>query len=190
MKNHARGPILLMRVESYVGRMLEGILRKGATPTPVMVHMQEVKELLRLAGADDEIQAAGLLHDICNLTTVTESDIEYLFGKRVASTVSEVTDPPEFSDLPTQEKKVLQAKVMRTASSGGQMVRLADMTSNLRELERNPPVGWSPEKIQDYIYGDLRVANVCKESSPLLTKYFFEAFQAAQKKYCSSPTRA
>lgn len=197
MRNHARGPILLMRVDSYVARLLEGRVRKGPVPRPLIEHMREVRELLKLADADDETQAAGLLHDvpeltrdIPELTPVTIERISHLFGERVGGFVGGVTDPPEFKFLPTEEKKCLQADRMRTACTEIKMIRQGDIISNLRELENNPPVGWDTKKIHHYIHGDLLVAHACSEASRVLDQIFQEVYERVCEKYLVSQTRA
>lgn len=183
LRNHARGPILIMRADAYAARHLGGMLRKGAKPKPVMDHAREVAQLLALAHADSEVQAAGLLHDVRELAGISDSEIVHCFGERVGTIVSEVTNPAAFKLLSTHEKKRCQANLMQTASHGAQMVRMGDMTSNLRELVDNPPVGWDREKIYEYIYGDLRIAIACKEASTYLNEVFMSAYQTALNKY-------
>jgi predicted esterase YcpF (UPF0227 family) len=69
----------------------EGQLRKG-TNIPYIVHPLRVMERLLRAGYSEEVACAGVLHDVIEDGDVLLSDIEYIFGKRVAELVDAATE--------------------------------------------------------------------------------------------------
>lgn len=75
----------------------EGQYRKGSR-LPYITHLMNVMKILIEQGCDEEIVAAGILHDTLEDTSVVYEDIEKLFGSRVAELVqgaSEVREPAD-----------------------------------------------------------------------------------------------
>jgi (p)ppGpp synthase/HD superfamily hydrolase len=60
---------------------------------PYVSHLAGVSLLLAKHGFDDEVVAAGALHDAIEDAGVTAADIATLFGPRVSSLVVAVTEP-------------------------------------------------------------------------------------------------
>ena len=69
-----------------------------------------------------------------------------MFGPRVASIVSEVTDD---KSLPKAERKRRQVTNAPTKSYEAKLVKLADKICNLRDLRDCPP-DWTTERIDAY----------------------------------------
>lgn len=92
------------------------------------------------------IQAA-LLHDTVEDTNTTFAEIEENFGLKIRKIVEEVTDDKK---LPKQERKRLQIVHARTSSFEAKLVKLADKLYNLRDLERQTPIGWTSQRVQEY----------------------------------------
>ena len=65
--------------------------RKG-TRFPYMIHPIRVAWILERHGHDDELVAAGLLHDTLEDTDVTRRQIAERFGERVASLVEAASE--------------------------------------------------------------------------------------------------
>ena len=121
--------------------------RKGHRGAPYVNHPLAVAECLATAGIEDsDILAAALLHDTVEDTDTSLSEIEYLFGQRVASIVAEVTDD---KSLPKAERKLRQIASAPTKSHEAKLVKLADKICNLRDLRDCPP-DWSEERINAY----------------------------------------
>jgi guanosine-3',5'-bis(diphosphate) 3'-pyrophosphohydrolase len=148
-----------------------------------MRHALEVAELVREAdGSVNEI-AAAILHDVVEDTDATLEAIRIVFGEEIAFIVAGLTDAPEMESLPTLERKNKQAQKLLTMPDSVKRPKLADQTSNLRDVYQKPPAHWSREKCLDYIRGAWIVAQACKGASPLLDRYFQEAYGLAMQKY-------
>jgi guanosine-3',5'-bis(diphosphate) 3'-pyrophosphohydrolase len=61
--------------------------------------------------------------------------------------VAEVTDD---KSLAKQERKRLQIVNAPTKSTRAKLVKLADKLYNLRDLERETPVGWTDARVREY----------------------------------------
>ena len=121
--------------------------RKGHRGAPYINHPLAVAECLATAGIEDpDILAAALLHDTVEDTDTSLSEIEELFGPRVASIVAEVTDD---KSLPKAERKLRQIASAPTKSHEAKLVKLADKICNLRDLRDCPP-DWSEDRINAY----------------------------------------
>lgn len=85
---------LVFKAIKLVADAHEGQYRKG-TRLPYMVHLVNVMKTLIDLGCDDEIVAAGVLHDVIEDTSLQIEDIETLFGKRVAFLVKGASEVRE-----------------------------------------------------------------------------------------------
>lgn len=74
-----------------------GQYRKG-TRLPYIIHLVNVMKTLAELGCDDEIVAAGVLHDVIEDTAIKMENIESLFGQRVAFLVRGSTEVREQGD--------------------------------------------------------------------------------------------
>jgi (p)ppGpp synthase/HD superfamily hydrolase len=99
---------------------------------PFILHPLEVAMLLHGRGYDDEVVAAGALHDVVEKTTATVDDLAARFGSRVASLVAAVSDPPGIDDYGAR-KAALRDQVAR-ASPEAQAIYAADKLAKAREL--------------------------------------------------------
>jgi (p)ppGpp synthase/HD superfamily hydrolase len=61
---------------------------------PFVTHPMEVAYLLHDAGYEDEVVAAGVLHDVLEDTDADHDELADRFGQRVADLVEAVTDDP------------------------------------------------------------------------------------------------
>ena len=72
--------------------------RRALDRAPFILHPLEVASLLNGRGFDDEVIAAGVLHDVVENTTATVEDVVARFGERVAAIVAAVSEDPSIGD--------------------------------------------------------------------------------------------
>lgn len=156
-----------------------GQTRKGEAGEPYINHLSEVAALLAQAtgGADPNLVAAGLLHDVVEDTPTPRAEVARLFGEDIAALVSEVTDD---KSLPKAERKRLQVEHAPGKSTRAKMIKLADKTSNLRAIAASPPADWSLERCTQYIDWAEQVVAGLRGANPFLETMFDDAAQAAR----------
>lgn len=114
---------------------------------PYMVHPIEVcRILMDCIVAHQDLFHAAILHDVLEDTDKTENDIANLFGVRVLDIVKGLTDDKTKTK---EEQRKAQIEKMLTASKEVRMIKIADKTSNLRDLVRCPP-GWKISSVKAY----------------------------------------
>jgi (p)ppGpp synthase/HD superfamily hydrolase len=106
--------------------------KREVDDAPFILHPLEVAMLLHGRGYDDEVVAAGALHDVVEKTKATVDDLSARFGSRVASLVAAVSDPPGIDDYGAR-KAALRDQVAR-ASPEAQAIYAADKLAKAREL--------------------------------------------------------
>ena len=117
--------------------MHQGRVRK-LKGVPFILHPMEVAQILSTMTDDEEIIAAGILHDIVEDTDGMTEEIERRFGERVASLVSfrinnlHSGKEPSLTWKQRREEALLQLK--NSQDIGVKMLWLADMLSNIRAL--------------------------------------------------------
>jgi (p)ppGpp synthase/HD superfamily hydrolase len=124
--------------------------RKGVDANPYVNHPIMVAELLaRVAGVSDlgTLQAA-ILHDTLEDTETTSTELDAKFGAQVCRLVEELTDD---KSLPSAERKRLQVEHAKQLSKAAKLIKLADKTANLTDLNASDPVGWSIKRKRDYV---------------------------------------
>jgi len=121
---------LAPRALAFAVRCHSGQLRESVGQ-PYIEHPLEVARLLRDAGCEKEVVAAGLLHDVVEDANVTFSEISRRFGADVAELVEGVTDDSCVESYRLR-KQVLRDQVR---FRGGDVALLfaADKISKLRE---------------------------------------------------------
>ena len=124
-------------------------LRKG-TRFPYIVHPVRVAWILERHGYDEEIVAAGLLHDTLEDTDVTPAEIVDRFGERVARLVEAVSEADR--SLPWQERK--EATIAKVAGAEDDVLAIlaADKLDNVRSIrdslaERGEAETWALFKV-------------------------------------------
>ena len=99
---------------------------------PFILHPLEVASLLNGRGFDDEVIAAGILHDLVENTSAGVEDVAQRFGPRVASIVAALSEDESISGY--EERK---AALRSAAVAGGveaRAVYAADKIAKAREL--------------------------------------------------------
>ena len=128
-------------IETHMGQV-----RKGKQ-VPYVTHVLSVGLILARVTDDEEIIAAGILHDTVEDSEgpnqVTVEDLEIDFGKRVAAMVNDVTEPSfaQGYGRARQNKKAtwLQRKMaalnhIKDMQHDSKLVKSADVLHNLTEL--------------------------------------------------------
>ena len=128
-----------VRACRFAEKAHKGICRKG-TDIPYMTHLEETAEIVRTLTSDKEVIAAAYLHDVLEDTAYTSSDIEKLFGSKVARLVESETEN-KYHDMPKEDtwktRKEETIRHLRDASLETKMIMLGDKLSNIRSIKRD-----------------------------------------------------
>ena len=73
-----------------------------------------------------------------------------------------VRDVTDDKSLPKEERKRLQVVNARKCSPEAKLVKLADKLYNLRDLDREAPVGWNEERVAQYWAWAANVVEGCR----------------------------
>jgi (p)ppGpp synthase/HD superfamily hydrolase len=99
---------------------------------PYVSHCAGVALLLARHGFDDEVIAAGALHDVLEDCEVASSELERLFGARVAGLVQAVSEPDK--SLPWEERKQRYLERFAQEPWDAQAVAVADKIDNFQSI--------------------------------------------------------
>lgn len=129
---------LVDRAAAFAVEAHAGMLRNDGTP--YILHPMEVAVILRTMTEDEDVIAAGLLHDVVEDTPHTMDEILARFGPRVAALVAAETENKR-DDLPKREtwqirKEESLAELRAAEDIGVKMLWLADKLSNMRAFRR------------------------------------------------------
>jgi len=109
---------------------------------PYLSHPLEVAGILARMKMDEVSIASGLLHDTVEDTLAELEDIEYLFGKQVATIVDGVTKISKIQFLSKEEQQAENIRKMIIAMATDirvLLVKLADRLHNMETLGFQPP---------------------------------------------------
>jgi (p)ppGpp synthase/HD superfamily hydrolase len=161
------GLVLVSCAADFAAERHKDQRRKGKGQVPYVNHLADVARLLAVAtkGADPELVAAGWLHDTVDDTATSHDELVSTFGDNIASLVMEVTDD---KSLPKAERKRLQVVKTPAKTPRAKMIKLADLTSNLRQL----PDDWEVRRIHDYFEWADQVAAGCRGINAELERTF------------------
>ena len=109
-----------------------GQVRKNETEKPMILHPLNVGRILESHGYDDEIIAAGYLHDVVEDTKYSFEDIESTFGSEVTRLVKNASELDK--TLPWIERKKRAIESTRDLSLKDKLVICADKIDNLEDL--------------------------------------------------------
>lgn len=121
--------------------------RRKYTGEPYHFHTTAVAEIASAYSQDPEVIAAAHLHDV--LEDVTPKNPEFgpeailrEFGSRVLGLVHSLTDVytrEAFPGLNRAARKLLEAQRLAMVPEEAQLVKLADILDNTRDIVRNDP---------------------------------------------------
>lgn len=124
---------LLVRQALATARELhEGAVRDVGDEVPFISHPLAVAELLAEYGMDEELIAAGLLHDTLEYTPLRLGALRERFGMKVALIVCALTEDFDISDH-EERKRELRRRVAATGIEA-QRVFAADKIANVIEV--------------------------------------------------------
>jgi (p)ppGpp synthase/HD superfamily hydrolase len=99
---------------------------------PYVSHVAGVALILARHGFDDEVVAAGALHDVIEDCGVTEQALADLFGERVAALVRSTSEADK--SLEWEERKRLYLEHFKNESWSAQAVSIADKIDNFSSI--------------------------------------------------------
>ena len=111
----------------------EGQFRKGST-IPYITHPLEVCTIVSLITDNEEVRVASLLHDTVEDTSVTITEIEKEFGKKVAALVGSESEDKSKTWI---ERKMHTLKTLKNESIEVKIIALGDKLSNIRNSARD-----------------------------------------------------
>jgi len=141
---------LLLKALRFAAEKHKHQRRKDREQTPYINHPIEVAERICNVGGyfDVNVLCAALLHDTVEDTDTSLDEIEGLFGAEIAALVKEVTDNKA---LPKAERKQQQIDHAPHLSFGAKHIKLADKTSNVKDIHRSQPPDWTDERCVEYL---------------------------------------
>jgi (p)ppGpp synthase/HD superfamily hydrolase len=99
---------------------------------PYVSHIAGVVAVLARHGFDDEVLAAGALHDVVEDCGVSRDELARLFGERVADLVNAVSE--EDKSLPWEERKTRYLEGFVRSPWDAQAVAIADKIDNFASI--------------------------------------------------------
>lgn len=111
-----------------------GQVRKSEPDKPMIIHPIAVSQILIEYGADNNVIAAGLLHDVVEDTKYTLDDIIENFGEDIAHLVECASEPDKSKSW--EERKRHTINTLKELSFREKLVPLADKINNIESLER------------------------------------------------------
>ncbi|KAK6617504.1 Guanosine-3',5'-bis(diphosphate) 3'-pyrophosphohydrolase MESH1 [Polyplax serrata] len=150
--------------------------RKNVAQTPYINHPIGVAYILTNEGQinDLDVIQAAILHDTVEDTDTTFEEIASNFGEKVAGIVKECTDD---KNLAKNERKQLQILNAKNSSVEAKLVKLADKLYNLRDLDKEIPVGWSVRRVKEYFEWAFQVVEGLKGTNEEIEKKLYELFK-------------
>ena len=109
----------------------KGQKRKFDTAKPMIIHPINVANILSEYEFDDNVVAAGYLHDVVEDTKYTLKDIEKKFGQDIASLVNGATEPDK--SLSWEERKKHTIENIKNLNLRHKAIVCADKISNLED---------------------------------------------------------
>jgi guanosine-3',5'-bis(diphosphate) 3'-pyrophosphohydrolase len=150
--------------------------RKNVDASPYINHPISLANILcnEAHVTDLNVICGALLHDTVEDTETTKAELENEFGQDVCNIVMDVTDDKSIKDK--QKRKQLQIEHAPHISTSAKLVKLADKISNLRDVDKDPPAGWSLERKREYFDWAKRVIDQLRGVHPGLEGLFDQTY--------------
>ncbi len=120
------------KAKKFAIKAHKGQVRKNEKDKPMIMHPISVSELLEEYGYDDNVVAAGYLHDVVEDTKYTIEDIEKEFGKDIASLVMGASERDK--SLSWEERKQHTIDETKILPFRNKLVICADKINNLEDM--------------------------------------------------------
>jgi guanosine-3',5'-bis(diphosphate) 3'-pyrophosphohydrolase len=162
---------LLLRALDFAAAKHRDQRRKGSDAAPYVNHCIGVARLLAEVGGvrDLTILTAAVLHDTVEDTDTTPEELESLFGAEVRCLVMECTDD---KSLPKPIRKQLQVEHAPHKSPGAKQIKIADKTSNVRDVTHCPPKDWPWVRLWAYLDWTEQVVAGLRGANPALEAHY------------------
>jgi (p)ppGpp synthase/HD superfamily hydrolase len=180
---------VILRSLDFAATRHRSQFRKGEEKIPYINHPIQVTNLLvNEAGETDPILlSAAILHDVVEDTvdSVEERDIlieeiRSVFGEDILALTLEVTDD---KTLLKEERKRLQVEHAAEKSVRAKKLKSADKIMNIRDLMNCPPMGWTRQRVIDYLDWCEKVNAGVQGVNAKLDSLFEEALKQARVMY-------
>ena len=120
------------RALNFAIKAHKGQIRKSEQDKPKIFHSMDVASILREYGFDENVVAAGYLHDVVEDTNYAFKDIYKEFGKDIAFLVYFASEPDK--SLSWKERKKHTIDIIKQVDSRHKAVVCADKISNLEDM--------------------------------------------------------
>ena len=128
------GKALLVAKAAHMGQ------KRKYTGEDYVAHPIRVSWLVAMAGGNDAMQAAALLHDVVEDTDFTIREVEQMFGMYVGGMVADLTNVSKsHPDLNRDMRKALDRKQATMIIQESKTIRLADIIDNVPSTMRYDP---------------------------------------------------
>ena len=180
---------IIVRAANFAAERHRHQRRKDEHASPYINHPLHVANLLSEVGGIDDAQviAAALLHDTVEDTDTTPAQIGELFGERVRDLVMEVSDDTQLVSSARKRQQIDGACLL---SHDAVLIKLADKTSNIRDIIESPPRGWSVDRRRRYVDWAEAVIDRCQQVNPPLESLFRATAAAARQALAQLENRA
>lgn len=154
--------------------------RRKIEDIDMIFHPFTVGMLLQRNGCDEDIVAAGILHDVVEDTEFEFEDIEKEFGKKVRDLVYDSSEPDKSLDWEDRKKHTIEH--IKNAPLGSKLIVACDKISNLEDMYESvkkygEDKAWSALKrgkeIQKWYYCSLYDSCIYgeDENNPIFKRY-------------------
>ena len=116
----------------YAIKAHSGQVRKSEKDKPMILHPINVGRILKNNGFDENVVAAGYLHDVVEDTDKTFDDIKKEFGEDIGSLVYSASEPDK--TLTWEERKKHTIESIKNLDIRHKAVICADKISNLEDM--------------------------------------------------------
>lgn len=128
-----RGSVLLEGAFRFARVAYRGAGRRGEAK---LRHSVEAARLLHEAGFEEEVVAAGLLHDVVEATASQLSQVSERFGSRVAALVEAMTEDDRIESF--EERKAEHRARVTAHGSHAAAIYAADKLAKMPHLRADP----------------------------------------------------
>ena len=110
----------------------KGQIRKSDKEKPMIIHPINVADILSEYGFDDNVVAAGYLHDVIEDTKYTKEDLLKAFNEDILSLV--LGDTEKDKSLSWEERKIETINIVKNLDLRHKSIVCADKISNLEDM--------------------------------------------------------
>lgn len=122
---------LEQKAKEFAYKAHKGMKRKGKE-LPFTYHLELVRKILKTLTTDEEILAAGWLHDVIEDTPITLDELKKEFNSKICYYVDLET---EDKSLPWKDRKLKQIEELRRNNFEVSLIAYADKMANMTEMD-------------------------------------------------------